>query len=69
MNATVQVGSRIRIYHQLEREGESAIGVVKALLKDGHVKATLEDEDHELYMHNDKVRELIVSPDLYEVVA
>ncbi len=66
-----EINDRVRIWHQLDREGESVTGrVVKVSSTNaGWIEAELEDDTHELHKKEDgSKRTITVSPDLYEVI-
>lgn len=61
-------GDRVRIFHELDRDGESVEGKVTAVLRDGFISAELVEQAHDLALLHGKPRILTVSPDLYEVI-
>ena len=65
----IRPGAKVKVFHELDRDGASAEAIVTKVLKDGHIKATITEPNHELSTKDDgSERELTVSPDLYEVI-
>jgi hypothetical protein len=68
---SVKKDDRVKIWHQLDREGEFVIGRVTEVsaTNAGWIKAEIENSSHELHKKDDGSKRIItVSPDLYEVI-
>lgn len=57
-------GDKVRI--NLHGHNQMVDATVTAVLKDGFIKATINDDDHPLTHVDDKKREITCSDDMYE---
>jgi len=65
----MKIGDKIRVTFHDHPEEMSTVCTVTAVLKDGVVKATIDDQQHPLYTHQEKPRgELTIAPTNYEEV-
>jgi len=64
----MKLGDKIRITFHGHADKMSTIATVTGLMKDGCVKAIMEDQQHPLALIDGRPRELSVSPDNYEAV-
>ncbi|HLW53247.1 MAG TPA: hypothetical protein VKW06_10430 [Candidatus Angelobacter sp.] len=70
-------GDRVRIFHELDREGSHVIGRVTKVRQEisdprgSWIEAEIEDSSHPLAAleNGDKRPAIVVSPDLYEVIS